>query len=138
MRTFALALRDAEKWDPAPLVGPNVCLSPPGAAGIAEAARELANIATRDVTEGRGHEWAPILEGELAKAGAIQTEEPGLKFREIEEAICAVFLSSQPIGQKARTPDLLALLGATRPDRIGSERAGKGPPPLDRVVMVPR
>jgi hypothetical protein len=122
LRTFALALRDAEKWDTAPLVGPNVFLSPPGEAAIAEAARELAGIATREVSEGRGHEWAVILEGELAKARAIQTEEPGLKFREIEQAVSAVFLSSQPIGQKARTPDLLALLGATRPDRIELEK----------------
>jgi hypothetical protein len=122
LRTFALALRDAEKWDPAPLVGPNVFLSAPGEEAIAEAARELAGVATRDVTEGRGHEWAVILEGELTKARAIQTEEPGLKFREIEQAVGAVFLSSQPIGQKARTADLLALLGATRPDRIELEK----------------
>lgn len=125
LRTFALALRDAEKWDTAPLVGPNVFLPPPGEAAIAEAARELAGIATREVTEGRGHEWAPILEGELAKGRAIQTEEPGLRFREIEQAVCAVFLSSQPIGQKARTSDLLALLGATRPDRIELEKGLK-------------
>lgn len=122
LRTFALALRDAEKWDTAPLVGPNVFLPLSGDAGIAEAARELAGIATREVTEGRGHEWAPILEGELAKARAVQTEELGLRFREIEQAVCAVFVSSQPIGQKARTPDLLALLGVTRPDRIELEK----------------
>ena len=125
LRTFALALRDAEKWDTAPVVGPNVFLPAPGEAGIAEASRELASIATREVTEGRGHEWAPILEGELAKARAIHAEEPGLKFREIEQAVCAVFLSSQPIGQKARTSDLLALLGATRPDRIELEKGLK-------------
>ena len=122
LRTFALALRDAEKWDTCSLVGPNVFLSAPGEEAIAEAARELAGVATRDVTEGRGHEWAVILEGELTKARAIQTEEPGLKFREIEQAVGAVFLGSQPIGQKARTADLLALLGATRPDRIELEK----------------
>jgi hypothetical protein len=118
LRIFALALRDAERWDTAPLVGPNVFLSPPGEAAIAEATRELTGIARREITEGRGLEWTAVIEGELAKARAIQTEEPGLKFREIEETVCAVFLSSQPIGQKARTPDLFALLGATRPDRI--------------------
>ncbi|MGH7054195.1 MAG: DUF499 domain-containing protein [Stellaceae bacterium] len=125
LRTFALALRDAAKWDTAPLVGPNVFLPPPGDAGIAEAARELAGIATREVTEGRGHEWAPILEGELAKARAIQTEEPGLKFREVEEAVCAVLLGSQPTTQKMRTLDLIALVGATRPDRIELEKGLK-------------
>ena len=30
LRTFAIALRDAEKWDTAPLVGPNVFLAEPG------------------------------------------------------------------------------------------------------------
>jgi len=122
LRTFALALRDAEKWDAAPLVGPNVFLSAPGEAAIAEATRELTGIARREITEGRGLEWTAVIEGELAKARAIQTEEPGLKFREIEEAVCAVFLSSQPIGQKARTTDLLALVGATHPDRIELEK----------------
>lgn len=122
LRTFALALRDAEKWDNSPLVGPNVFLPAPEQTGIAEAARELTGIATREVTEGRGHEWTAILEGELAKARAIQTEQTGLKFREMEQAVCAVFLSSQPIGQKARTPDLVALVSATRPDRIELEK----------------
>jgi hypothetical protein len=123
LRTFALALRDAEKWDSSPLVGPNVFLPAPDQQGIAEAARELTGIATREVTEGRGHEWTAILEGELAKARAIQTEQPGLRFREMEQAVCAVFLSSQPIGQKARIPDLVALVSATRPDRIELEKA---------------
>lgn len=122
LRTFALALRDAEKWDTSPLVGPNVFLPAPDQSGIAEAARELTGIATREVTEGRGHEWTAILEGELAKARTIQTEQPGLKFREMEQAVCAVFLSSQPIGQKARTPDLVVLVSATRPDRIELEK----------------
>ncbi len=122
LRTFALALRDAEKWDDSPLVGANVFLTPPEQKGIAEAARELTSIATRETTEGRGHEWTPILEGELGRAQAIQKEQPGLKHREVEQAVCAVFLSSQPIGQKARTSDLVALVGATRPDRIELEK----------------
>lgn len=123
LRTFALALRDAEKWDNSPLVGPNVFLPAPDQTGVAEAARELTGIATREVTEGRGHEWTAILEGELAKARKIQSEQPGLKFREIEQSVCTVFLCSQPIGQKARTPDLVVLVSATRPDRIELEKA---------------
>jgi hypothetical protein len=122
LRTFALALRDAEKWDDTPLVGPAVFLPAPEAKGVAEAARELTSIATREPTEGRRHEWTPILEGELDKARQIQNEQPGLKFREIEQAVCGVFLSSQPIGQKARTSDLIALLSAARPDRIELEK----------------
>ena len=58
LRTFAIALRDAEKWDTSPLVGPNVFLPAPGQNGIAEAARELTGIATREVTEGHGNDWS--------------------------------------------------------------------------------
>ena len=122
LRTFAIALRDAERWDKSPLVGPNVFLPALDQDGIAEAARELTGIATREVTESRGHDWAAILEGELVKARTIQDEQPGLKGRELEQAVCTVFLSSQPIGQKAHTRDLIDLIGATRPDRIELEQ----------------
>jgi hypothetical protein len=123
LRTFALALRDAEAWsDPSPLVGPNVFLSAPGQSAIAEATRELTSIATRS-NEERRQEWAPILEGELEKARAIQSELPALKFREVEQAVCAVFLSSQPLGHKAHTPDLFKLISDTRTDRIELEKA---------------
>ena len=122
LRTFAIALRDAERWDTSPLVGPNVFLPAPGQAGIAEAARELTGIATREATESRGNDWAAVLEGELAKARAVQDEQPGLKGRELEQAVCTVFLSSQPIGQKAHTTDLIGLVGVTRPGRIELEQ----------------
>jgi hypothetical protein len=122
LRTFALALRDAEKWDTSPLVGPNVFLPAPDQSGIAEGARELTSTATREVTEGHGNDWSTVLEGELSKARAIQSEQPGLKLREIEQAVCGVFLSSQPIGQKARTPDLTVLISASKPDRIELEK----------------
>ncbi len=122
LRTFAVALRDAEAWDAAPLVGPNVFLSAPGEGALAEAARELAGTATRESTDGAGNEWRAVLEGELAKARTIQAEQPAFAFREMEQAVCAVFLSSQPIGQKAHMPELAALVGATRPDRIELEK----------------
>jgi hypothetical protein len=122
LRTFAIALRDAERWDTSPLVGPNVFLAAPQQSGIAEAARELTSIATREPTDGRGNDWASVLQSELEKARTIQREQPGLKLREMEQVVCSVFLSSQPIGQKARTPDLVALVGATRPDRIELEK----------------
>ncbi len=122
LRTFAIALRDAERWDQSPLVGPNVFLPAPEQTGIAEAARELTGIATREITESRGQDWAAILEGELAKARAIQEDQPGLRHREIEQAVCMVFLSSQPIGQKAHTRDLIGLVGPSQPDRIELEQ----------------
>ena len=123
LRTFAIALRDAERWDTAPVVGPNVFLPAPGEGGIAEAARELTGIASREVTESRGQDWAAVLEGELAKARTIQDDQSGLTGRELEQAVCTVFLSSQPIGQKAHTRDLIGLVGATRPGRIELEQA---------------
>ncbi len=123
LRTFAIALRDAEKWDRAPLVGPNILLPAPGENALSEAARELAGTATREITEGAGNVWSAVLEGEFAKARAVQDDHPALKFREMEQAVCAVFLSSQPIGQKAHTPELMALVGAAGPDRIDVEKA---------------
>ena len=122
LRTFALALRDAEKWDESPLIGANVFLPTPERGGISEAARELTSTATREITENSGNDWTTVLDGELEKARAIQTEHAGLRFREMEQAVFATFLSSQPIGQKARTPDLTMLTGATRPDRIELEK----------------
>src|SRR5712692_11488234 len=123
LRTFALALRQAEKWDQDPLIGANVFLSAPDKTDIAEAARELTNIAATEEYEGKKQEWAGILEGELAKARDIQRETTGIKFREIEQAVFATFLHSQPIGQKALTRELLLVLGATRPDKIDLEKA---------------
>ena len=123
LRTFAVALRDAEAWDRAPLAGPNIFLAAAGAGALSEAARELAGTATREVmTDAAGNDWSTVLEGELEKAWRIQGEQAALKFREAEQAVVAVFLCSQPIGQKARTPDLKALVGATRPDPIELER----------------
>ena len=123
LRTFAIALRDAEKWDTSPLIGPSVFLNKPGGSGLAEAANELASFASVDAGEGRQQEWRPILEGELAKARDIQSEATGLNHREIEQAVISVFLSSQPIGHKALTRELVLLLGAANPDKIELEKA---------------
>ena len=123
LRTFAIALRDAEKWDTSPLVGPNVFLNDPEKTDLSEAAGELASFASVDTETGSHHEWGPILEGELGKAREIQSEATGLRHREIEQAVISVFLSSQPIGQKASTQELLVLLGAANPDKIELEKA---------------
>ena len=66
---------------------------------------------------------AADLEGELAKARAIQSEATGLRQREMEQAVVSVFLSSQPIGQKALTQELVVLVGAANPDKIELEKA---------------
>ena len=123
LRTFALALREAEKWDDAPLVSTNVFLTAPDKSGISEAARELTTVATTEEYEGKKQEWTGILEGELAKARDVQNESGGLRFRELEQAVFATFLHSQPIGQKALTRELMLLLGPTRPDKIELEKA---------------
>ncbi len=123
LRTLTLALRDAAKWDTSPLVAANVFLTAPGREGISESLRELTSVAASEEYEGRRQEWTGILEGELTKARAVQSEASGLKFRELEQAVIATFLHSQPIGQKALTSELMVLLGHTRPDKIELEKA---------------
>ncbi|MYI99696.1 MAG: ATP-binding protein [Gemmatimonadetes bacterium] len=123
LRTFAIALRDAEGWDASPLIGPNVLLKDPEQNGLEEAAGELANYASVDTETGRHQEWRPILEGELAKAREIQAETTGLRHREMEQAVIVVFLSSQPIGQKALTRELFVWIGGASPDRIELAKA---------------
>ena len=125
LRTFAIALRDAEKWDQSPLVSANVFLNESGENDLAQAARELCQVASVEVSKGNSQQWSPILEGELAKARTIQSEATGLRHREIEQAVITVFLNSQPIGSKALTYELIVLLGATRPDKIELEKALK-------------
>jgi len=123
LRTFALALRDAEKWDTCPLVATNVFLGEPGKAVLSESTRELTNVAESEEYEGKRQSWTGILEGELAKAREIQAEIRSLHHREVEQAVFATFLHSQPVGQKAQTRELLNLLGATKPDKIELEKA---------------
>ncbi|NCC33250.1 MAG: DUF499 domain-containing protein, partial [Chloroflexia bacterium] len=123
LRTFALALREAEQWDTAPLIGANVFLGTPGEESLSEAARELTNVAATEEYAGKKQEWTSILEGELRKAREIQADATGLRAREVEQAVVVTFLHSQPIGQKAQTRDLMLLIGHTRPDRIDLEKS---------------
>ncbi len=125
LRTFALGLRDAEKWDECPLVGTNVLLQATEKTGLAEAARELTAVADYEEYDNRRYDWSGILEEELKKAQDIQGEYPGLQYRELEQAVVSVFLHSQPIGRQATLRELLVLLGASRPDRIELEKALK-------------
>jgi Protein of unknown function (DUF499) len=123
LRTFALALRDAEKWDQSPLVSTNAFLSLADTDSISESARELTGVATSEEYEGKKQEWSAILQGELNKAKQIQQTYPGLRHREAEQAVFATFLHSQPIGQKAVLREIYSLVGHTRPDKIELEKA---------------
>jgi len=123
LRTFALSLRDAEQWDTQPLISTNVLLGAPGSRELSAAARELATVAATEEYEAKRQEWLTILQGELEKAQRIQEDVPALRARELEQAVLATFLHSQPIGQRATTRELLVLLGAARPDRIELEKA---------------
>lgn len=122
LRTFALALREAAKWDTSPLIGPAVFLTAPDQAGLSESARELVSIADTVVSDGQSTRWAGILEDELPRAREVQTEAVGLRMREIEQAVFATFLHSQPAGRSAKTRDLMLLVGACRPDKIELEK----------------
>ena len=56
LRTFAPALRDAERWDTSPLIGPNVFLGESGRT-VSEGARELTTVAAIEEHEGRKQDW---------------------------------------------------------------------------------
>jgi hypothetical protein len=122
LRSFALALREAEKWDQAPLVGPGVLLNTPGREGLSDALRELVTVADTEEHEGKKQAWTGIVEGELGRARDIQRDSVGRRFREVEQAVVGTFLHSQPIGQSARARDLFLLLGATRVSRTRRSR----------------
>lgn len=126
LRTFALALRDAEGWDGAPLVGPNVFLSKPGEEGLCDALRELASVAASERVEGSAQQWPQILPGELEKARRVQDDVVGLRAREVEQAVVSVFLHSQPVGRSAQLRDLLLLVSGSGPDKIGLEKGLRG------------
>ena len=59
LQTFALALRDAEKWDNSPLIGPQVFLAEPGNSGLSAALDKLAEVA-KDSTARKTRSGRPI------------------------------------------------------------------------------
>lgn len=122
LRTFALALRTAEKWDQCPVIGPGVFLNSPGAEGLSEAARELVSVADTATSDGQATRWTGVLEAELRLARQVEEESVGLRMREIQQAVMATFLHSQPPGRTAHTRDLMLLIGPCRPDKIELEK----------------
>ena len=74
------------------------------------------------VTDGQATRWTGIVENELNSARQVQVESVGLKLREIEQAVMAMFLHSQPTGRSAKTRDLVLLVGPCRPDKIELEK----------------
>ena len=119
LRTLAFALREAEKWDVSPLIGPAALLAGPEQSGTSPAMTELASVAGSARAEGSHVAWAPLLEAEWERARKIQDELPALKpGREAEQAVAAVFLYSQPVGRKVATPELLRITGSCGPDAI--------------------
>lgn len=125
LRTFALALREAEKWDPSPLVTAAALLSEPGKSELSEAMRELVSVADTEEHEGKKQSWSGIVQGELGRAIGIQRDSARLNFREIEQAVIATFLHSQPVGRTAQTRDIKVLIACTRPDAIELEKGLK-------------
>jgi len=118
LKTLASALRDAAPWDRQPLIGAQVFLTDPQTEGLSVAARELANVAQLEQYDGRRQNWTAILEAELGHARKAQDGLLGVQQREIEQAVLATFLHSQPIGQRATTRELKVLIGVGSPDRI--------------------
>ena len=119
LRTLAIGLREAAAWDLCPVIGPAALLGLPGAESASAALSELAGVATTEQTEGKRIEWKQLLERELALARQAQDELPALApKREVEQAVVAVFLNSQPLGHKAYTPELVRLVGTGSPDGI--------------------
>ena len=128
LRTFAMALRDAETWDTAPVAGASILLAKPGEAKLCEALRDLADVARVDQVSGAAQDWTAILQGELDFARAVQDQHPTLVAREIEQAVVGVFLHSQPTAanHSARITELTAIVGMARPDRITLEKGLQG------------
>ena len=123
LRTFAVALKEAEAWDTSPVAGVSVLLPPPGQQTLGTSLRDLAGVARTSQTEGEAQAWTSILEKELGFAQAIQAANGTLHHRELEGAVVATFLHSQPPGKKATLADLRHMVGACKPDAIVLSKA---------------
>ena len=121
LRTLATALREAERWDRSPVVGPSALLANPDEKGVSMALSELANTAN-SATAGKAADWGKLLQAEFDKARQVQRDHQELeRNREIEQAVVSVFLHS-PRGGKVTTFELQRLAGASGPDAIEFEK----------------
>ena len=118
LRTFAVALKEAEAWDTAPVAGVSVLLPPLAQGALGTALRDLAGVARTSQTEGEAQAWTSILEKELSFARDSEATLGGLAHRELESAVVATFLHSQPPGKRATLAELKAMVGAGKPDAI--------------------
>jgi Protein of unknown function (DUF499) len=98
LRTFALALRDAETWDGCPLIGTNVFIGSPGRSALSESARELTNVAETEEYEGRSKIGQAFL-----KANSLRRGRSRLSFLP-----CAFVKSSRRCLPPSCTPSRLA------------------------------
>ncbi len=115
LRLMALALRAAEGRDPGAWVGPGTLLGT-GAAPSRALTELISHTAEREP-------WTPILTGELTRAAEVQATYPSLRAREVEQAVVAAFLHSQPAGQSAAPADLWVLLAHPGLDRAALEES---------------
>jgi hypothetical protein len=123
LRTFAVALKEAEAWDTSPIAGVSVLLPPPGQSALGTALRELAGVARTSQTEGEAQSWTSIVEKELEFSRTVQEGLGNLAHRELEAAVLATFLHSQPPGKRAALSDLRTMVGAGKPDAITLSKA---------------
>jgi hypothetical protein len=113
LQTFAAALREAEKWDQSPVIGPQVFLGQPDSTDLSPALQKLAEVA-KDSQANKKPEWPTALKTELPRVQEAQKAHAGtLTGRELEAACVAAFIYSQPIGEQAEVADLRWLLGPT-------------------------
>ena len=123
LRTFAVALRDAEAWDTSPISGVSILLSKPGEDKLSSALGDLAGVAGVAQIDGATQNWNAILEAELRFARLSQDQVPALSNRKIEQGVIATFVQSQPPGNHhAKTTDLMAMIGSGKPDGIALEK----------------
>ena len=92
LQTFALALRDAEKWDESPLIGAQVFLAEPGNSGLSAALEKLAEVA-KDSDREKNPQWPTTLKTEMPRViDAQKAAAATLTGRELEAACVAAFV----------------------------------------------
>ena len=122
LRTFALALRAAEKWDQSPLVGPAVFLNAEGKDGLSEAVRELVTVADTQEEDGRRQAWTESGRRTRPRAGYParfpRPQVPRGRAGRLDHI--PAFATDWPDGEDARHGRAARV--ATRPDKIELEK----------------